>query len=239
VSPPSSAQPSEPRPGGETAFPVIAIDGPAGSGKSTTALGVAHALGFDYVDSGALYRAVTLVGLRKGLVEAARVDGPALAGAVERLRLEQHVRGDRNEVRLEGKDVSEALRSPEVSRLVSRVSAEPEVRRVVTEALRASARGRPVVMDGRDIGTVVFPDAALKVFLDASVEERARRRSAADRREVAAETLARRDRQDRNRTTAPLAPAPDAVLLVSDDVAREELVARIVALYRSRASSRP
>jgi len=110
---------------------------------------------------------------------------------------------------------------------------------VVTEALRASARGRPVVMDGRDIGTVVFPDAALKVFLDASVEERARRRSAADRREVAAETLARRDRQDRNRTTAPLAPAPDAVLLVSDDVAREELVARIVALYRSRASSRP
>ena len=218
---------------------VIAIDGPAGSGKSTTALGVARALGFRYVDSGALYRAATLIALRRGLVDGERVEGPAVARAFAATRVEQRSRDEENEVLLDGEPVGEALRSPEIARLVSRVAAEPEVRRVVTERLRAIAREGPLVMDGRDIGTVVFPRARLKVFLDASVEERARRRSAADRRPVAPDALAHRDLLDATRATAPLAPAADAVRILSDELTLAEQVESIVRLYRSRVAVCP
>ena len=218
---------------------VIAIDGPAGAGKSTTALKVAQALAFAYVDSGAFYRAATLIALRRGLAGGDRVDGPAIARAVEGMRIEQRVRNELNEVWLDGEEVGAALRAPEVTNLVSRIAAEPDVRHAVTAALRASATGRPLVMEGRDIGTAVFPHATLKVFLDASLEERARRRSAAEGRSVEARAIARRDEQDRTRRTAPLARAADAVVLAGDDLTLEEQVARIVALYRSAAASRP
>jgi cytidylate kinase len=218
---------------------VIAIDGPAGAGKSSTALGVARRLGFAYVDSGAYYRAATLLGLQTGLVHEGGVRGEALARELEGARIEQAPRAAGNQTLLNGEDVTEALRSAEVGGLVGRVAAEPAVRRVVTEKLRAGARGRAVVMDGRDIGTVVFPRARLKVWLDASLAERARRRAGADRRAVEPEALARRDLLDRTRAAAPLAPAPDAVVLVADDLTLESQVERIVDLYRERAACAP
>jgi cytidylate kinase len=118
------------------------------------------------------------------------------------------------------------------------VAASPDVRRVVTRKLRATARGGGVVMDGRDIGSVVFPRARLKVYLDAALEERARRRSGVDRRAVAPEILERRDDLDRSRSTAPLARPPDAVVLRTDDLTLEKQVRRIVALFRERAGDR-
>jgi cytidylate kinase len=216
------------------AAPVIAIDGPAGAGKSTTARRVARALGFAYVDSGALYRAAALMGLREGWVGEERVDAEALARALAGAHIEQATSGDATEVRLAGEEVGEALRSPAVSRAVSRVAAEPEVRRVVTAKLRDLARGRPTVMDGRDIGTAVFPDAELKIFLDASLEERARRRSAAERTPVPPDALAHRDALDRGRAVAPLSAAPDAVVLQSDELTLEDQVERILRLWRAR-----
>lgn len=225
---PGTGEPSRPA-------PVIAIDGPAGSGKSSTAIGVARALGFDYVDSGAYYRAATLLALRRGLPGESGVHGPAIARALSGAELSQRVTNGSNEVRLGGEDVSRLLRSLEVARLVGGVAADPAVRAAVTDLLRKAAAGREVVMDGRDIGTVIFPDAVLKVFLEASIEERARRRSAAEGREVSASALARRDDQDRGRAEAPLTPAPDAVLLVTDDLTLVEQVSRIVELYRARA----
>ncbi|MFN2431262.1 MAG: (d)CMP kinase [Gemmatimonadota bacterium] len=211
----------------------IAIDGPAGSGKSSTAVRVARRLGFAYVDSGALYRAATLLASREA--SAGRVlDGGALARRLERTRVEQRLEPETNRTLLDGEDVTERLREAEVARAVGRVAAQPEVRRVVTTKLREMASRAPTVMDGRDIGTVVAPEAPLKVFLDASVQERARRRSAADRRTVDAEALARRDAQDRGRATAPLAPAADAVVLLTDDLTLEQQVERILELHHAR-----
>jgi cytidylate kinase len=215
---------------------VVAIDGPAGSGKSSTAREVARVLGFDHVESGAFYRAATLTGLREGLVEESRLDGPAIGRAVERMRLERRRVGEEERVFLNGEDVHDELRSPMVTRAVSRVSAEPEVRGVVTRFLRRLARPPGMVMDGRDIGTVVFPDAGLKIFLDASIEERARRRSAADGRDVAIESLRGRDVFDSTRATSPLTPAADAVVIHSDELTLQDQVDKIVQLYRARTS---
>ena len=213
----------------------IAVDGPAGSGKSSTARRVAEALGFAYVDSGALYRAATLLGLRAGAVRPLRVDGPAVARAFRSARGEEDADPDVR-VRLDGEDVTAALRAPDVAGRVSAVAAEPEVRRAVTERLRAIAARAPTVMDGRDIGTVVAPGAPLKVWLDASVEERARRRSGAEGRAVEPDALSRRDELDRGRRHAPLAPAPDAVVLLSDELTLESQVARILELWRRVAA---
>ncbi len=215
---------------------VIAIDGPAGAGKSSTAAGVARTLGFGHVDSGAFYRAAALVALRRGLVGQQAVRGAALARVLRQARIEWRPGRTKDRILLDGENVGLVLRSPEVTAVVSRVAAEPAVRRVVNEKLRESARPGPVVVDGRDIGTAVFPRARLKVFLDASLAERARRRSGADRRQVAPAALARRDELDRSRRTNPLARASDAVVLTTDDLTLEEQVARIVALYRKRVS---
>ncbi len=216
---------------------VVAIDGPAGSGKSTTAQAVARALGLPHVESGALYRAVTLAALDAGVP----LEGPRLVALARALpiRLDLTSGGFRPEIA--GTDVSAAVRAERVTSHVSAVSAIGEVRRWVNEEVRRAVAQYPAgaVLDGRDIGTVVFPDALLKVYLTASPEERARRRLRQDgrpsgpealRREV--EEMARRDEADSSRALAPLKPAPDAVLLDTSDMSHEAQVAQIVALAR-------
>jgi CMP/dCMP kinase len=197
---------------------IVAIDGPAGSGKSTVARALARRLGFTYLDSGAMYRSVGLAVLERG-GEAADV-----ARAIE-LEL-----GDR--IRLDGRDVTDAIRSPEVSEAASRVAADPEVREaLVAKQRRLMSRG-DWVAEGRDIGTVVAPDAEVKVFLTAGEEERARRRAGelgADVDTVLAEQ-AIRDERDRSREHSPLAPAPGAVELDTTGLSVDEVVERVAEL---------
>jgi cytidylate kinase len=201
---------------------IVAIDGPAGAGKSTVARGVADALGFTYLDSGAMYRAVALaVGERGG--EPADV-----ARAVD---LEV---GDR--VRLDGRDVTEAIRTPQVSELASRVAADPGVREAMVARQRELLHSGDYVAEGRDIGTVVAPDAELKVFLTASPQERARRRAAelgVDAGTVLADQTLR-DERDRTRAHSPLEPAPGAVELDTTGRSVEDVVAQIADLARER-----
>jgi cytidylate kinase len=223
---------------------IIAIDGPAASGKSSTAQAVADALGFAHLDSGALYRGVTLVALREcGAAPGWRLDANAVLRATERRGLYLHYTGRGYAVYLNGQPADEEIRTPEVTALVSAVSALPEVREWVNERLRGLSRaGQSVVVDGRDIGTVVFPDATLKVFLTASARTRAARRllqrgEALDdpaRLERETAILAARDEADSGRVVAPLRMAPDAVPLDSTDLSFEEQVARIVTLARQR-----
>jgi cytidylate kinase len=232
---------------------VIAIDGPSASGKSSTARAVAEALGFQHLDSGSLYRGVTLVALRelRRRADDTTVEG---TGPLTRITPEQVLRaaeerglmlvpdGHGFAAYLEGGPVDAAIRSAEVTRHVSAVSAAPVIREWVNSRLREMVRaGRSVVVDGRDIGTVVFPDAQLKVFLTASPEARAGRRvgqrgEQADAAALAreAESLAARDHADSTRSVAPLRPADDAVLLDSTGLTFEEQVGRIVGLARAR-----
>jgi cytidylate kinase len=214
---------------------VIAIDGPAGSGKSSTASAVARKLRFAHLDSGALYRAVTLAMLDAHLPETAQ----ALVGLAHSLPIRLALVGDIFRPEVAGVDVSEAIRTGPVTANVSSVAAIPAVREWVNHELRAAARIHPagVVLDGRDIGTVVFPDAPLKVFLTADPAERARRRSGQLRLEGGqlkdVETdLKRRDDADSRRAVAPLAQAPDAVLLDTTGMTFEEQVEEIVSLAR-------
>jgi CMP/dCMP kinase len=201
---------------------VIAIDGPAGAGKSSVARGVAAALGFTYLDTGAMYRAVALASLRRG-TSASELAAKLVISVGER-------------VVLDGEDVTDAIRAPEVSERASQVAAEPAVRRaMVAEQRRIMADG-DWVADGRDIGTVVAPDAELKVFLTADPAERARRR-AAEMRVDAATVLAEqtiRDERDRNRADSPLRPAEGAVELDTTGLTLDEVVARVVALVPNR-----
>ena len=201
---------------------VIAIDGPAGAGKSSVARGVAAALGFTYLDTGAMYRCVALASLRS----------PLPAGQLApTLSLEL---GER--VLLDGEDVTDAIRTPEVSERASQVAAEPEVRKaMVAKQQRIMADG-DWVADGRDIGTVVAPDAELKVFLTADPAERARRRAAemgADAEAVLAEQTVR-DERDRTRADSPLRPADGAVQLDTTGLTLEQVIERVVALSRTR-----
>jgi cytidylate kinase len=226
---------------------VIAIDGPSASGKSSTARAVAERLGFAHLDSGALYRGVTLVALREQTrAHSAGVPDPLAGGAEAVLRnaeergLVMHPDGPGFAAYLEGEPVDEAIRAPDVTRHVSRVSADPQVREWVNARLRELVRaGRDVVVDGRDIGTVVFPDADLKVFLTATPEVRARRRvlqraegdsEAAVDREAA--LLAARDAADSSRAVAPLRRADDARLLDTSGLSFAEQVDRIVGWAR-------
>ena len=235
---------------------VIAIDGPAASGKSSTAALVARRLGWAHLDSGALYRAITL-GVLDNLGETLK-DSPAVAGTgrgetwgaqrivalAEGLPVRLVLVDDMFRPEVAGVDVAQAIRSERVTRRVSEIAAIPEVRHWVNvqqrEAVQGHARG--VVVDGRDIGTVVFPDAPLKVFLTASPEERARRRlaerggggsGAADLRREA-EVLAARDRADSTRAVAPLQAAADAVVLDTTRLSLEQQVQAVVALARER-----
>jgi 3-phosphoshikimate 1-carboxyvinyltransferase len=220
---------------------IVAIDGPAGSGKSSTAKAAAAALGYRHLDSGALYRALTLAALRAG-IPPGRWEA-LTPEELERLGVEAVPAERGYRMALHGEDVSAAIRSPEVNAHVSRMAAVPAVREWLMDALReAGARGG-LVADGRDIGTVVFPDAELKVFLVCAPEERARRRlleqGAAELtdREIHAEAerLSGRDALDSTRAVAPLAQAPDAVLLDTTALDFQEQVAAIVRLARARA----
>ena len=214
-------------------LPLIAIDGPSGVGKSTTARRVAEALGWDYLDTGAMYRAATLA-LHRGGVDLS--DRAGLERVLAALSLSQE--GLR--ILLAGEDVSEAIRSAEVTGRVSAVSADVRVREVLVEQQRLIGRRGRWVVDGRDIGTVVFPQACCKIFLTASPEARAQRRhlelaakgAAPALSEVLAD-LQRRDAADSTRAVAPLRSAEDALELDSSHLRLEEVVARIVGRHRA------
>jgi len=201
---------------------LVAIDGPAGAGKSTVARAAAEALGFTYLDTGAMYRAVALARLRD-------------PGADPRaLRIEV---GER--VRLDGEDVTDAIRAAEVGEAASRIAAEQAVRAAMVDRQRALLAAGDWVAEGRDIGTVVAPGAELKVFLTATPEERARRRALQTGRpvdEVLAEQ-ARRDDRDRDRAASPLAAAPDALMLDTTGLTLQDVVARIVHLADERRTA--
>ena len=217
---------------------VIAIDGPAGSGKSTVARGVAGALGLEVLDTGAMYRAATLAVLEAG-IDPGDADGAAAVARGNTIVVGEPP----GRVLLGDRDVTTEIRGPEVTAAVSAVSAHPAVRDVMVHHQRLWVeRRRGGVVEGRDIGTVVFPDAAVKVFLTASDEERARRRqrdeeAAARDTELARlrESLARRDALDSNRTTSPLRPADDAWVLDTTARTVDDVVAGIVERYRSVA----
>jgi CMP/dCMP kinase len=204
---------------------VIAIDGPAGAGKSTVARAVARTLGLTYLDSGAMYRCVALGALRSGV---GLDDGVALGRLVRGLRIE--LGGGR--VSLDGEDVTEVIRAPEVSAAASRVSVHPEVREAMVERQRALIASGDYVAEGRDIGTVVSPEATLKIFLTASDAERARRR-AAETGEPPAEVLAaqaRRDARDRGREHGALRAAEDAVQIDTTALGVDAIAGRIADL---------
>jgi cytidylate kinase len=208
---------------------VIAIDGPAGAGKSTVARGVADALGFTYLDSGAMYRCVALAALRAG-VELD--DGTALGRIADGLEI--RLVGRR--VELDGEDVTEQIRTPDVDLAASRVSVHPEVRGEMVKRQRALIEAGRYVAEGRDIGTVVSPDAQLKVFLTASDEERARRRAAESREllDDVVESQRERDARDEGREHSALRPADDAVELDTTGLSVDEVVDRVVRLARDR-----
>jgi cytidylate kinase len=217
--------------------PVIAIDGPAASGKGTIAAAVARALGFQYLDSGSLYRLVAFKALRGGLPLDA--EGPLAAAAAN-----LEVTFDAGTVTLDGTDATAAIRTEDVSAGASQVAVHPAVRRALYDRQRAFARPPGLVADGRDMGTVVFPDAFLKVFLTASPEERARRRYKqliAKGISITMDSLLRdireRDARDAGRRAAPLKPAADAVLLDTTHLTIDEAVDRVLALYRAGPQS--
>ncbi len=219
--------------------PIVAIDGPAGAGKSTVARQLADALGYVLVDTGATYRAVALAAQRAGL---SFTDGEKVTALAEKLARDGAIVFGRDErgvrTRLGGEDVSEAIRTPDIAMGASTVSAHPGVRAALLELQRQAGRNGGVVLEGRDIGTVVFPDAEAKFFLTAQAEIRAARRHeelvARDGAAAATleETLAdvhKRDEQDSNRAVAPLRQADDAVLVDSSYLTIEETVSRMAA----------
>jgi cytidylate kinase len=213
---------------------VIAIDGPAGAGKSTLARAIADKLGYTYIDTGAMYRAVALWASRTGTAptDAQRLEQLALSAEIE---LPGHRR-----VRLNGEDVTEAIRAPEISAMASQVAAIGGVRAAMVAKQREMARHENVVMEGRDIGSVVFPDARVKIFLDADPSERVRRRAGElphEQRSALAAQLAERDHRDRNRAESPLLQAPDAVYLDSTAMTLEQVEEAILDIVRAKISN--
>jgi CMP/dCMP kinase len=208
---------------------VIAIDGPAGAGKSSVARGVAAALGFTYLDSGAMYRCVALAGIEAG---ADLDDGEAMGEIARALGISL----DGAAVGCDGRDVSAAIREPEVTAASSRVSVHPGVREAMVERQRELIAAGRYVAEGRDIGTVVSPEAPLKVFLNASEEERARRRAAQTGEDLPAVLAAQRerDRRDATREHSALRAAEDAVELDTTGLSLEEAVDRVVELAHER-----
>jgi CMP/dCMP kinase len=210
---------------------VVAIDGPAGAGKSTISRRVAEHLGYTYIDTGAMYRCVAL----------AAIDGGDAVQLAQRVRIEF---GPERQVYLNGIDVTAAIRDPKISEAASKVSANPEVRRAMVAEQRRIAAGTPVVMEGRDIGTVVFPEARVKIFLDADPAVRARRRA----EELAAKGLdadvdeieiqiRERDHRDATREDSPMIQAPDAVRVDTSGMTLEQVEHTILDLVHSKVGS--
>ena len=221
----------------------IAVDGPGSSGKGTVARSVARALGYAYVDTGAMYRAVALFALRRAIEWD---DGPALARLASGLRFDFRWDGDVLRVFVDDQEVTRDLRRDAMSTGASRVSRHPEVRESLLALQRSLADQGGVVMDGRDIGTVVLPNAELKVFLDADLDERARRRheELVRRGESVSfaqvrETLAARDQRDAERAVAPLRAAPDAVRLDTTHLTVPAAVAAVLELAAERLGADP
>lgn len=223
---------------------IVAIDGPSGSGKSSVAREIARRCGLTYLDTGAMYRSVALACLKRGVDPE---DADAVADVARGVSISFETAGDGSQtVLLDGEDVSAAIRTPEVELAVSPVSANPAVRDVMVSLQRAVGEGGDVIAEGRDIGTVVFPSADVKVFLSASPEARARRRAVqrqggnlatgdsvavdeASEQEILAD-LVRRDTYDSSRETSPLRPAEDAVRIDSSELSFEEVIGAILAL---------
>lgn len=218
--------------------PVVAIDGPMGAGKSTVARALAARLGFRYIDTGAMYRSVALMSARQG-VDLRDADGVVRVARALRIAFEYGASADR--VVVDGEDVTDAIRAPEVSDGASIVSTIPGVRDALVARQRELGREGGVVMEGRDIGTVVFPDADVKVFLSASPEVRARRRFEELRARGTKVTLQEimraqieRDARDATRSNSPMRPAADAVVIDSTVLDADQVVEQIVRLVRER-----
>lgn len=217
---------------------IVAIDGPAGAGKSTVSRLVADRLGFAFLDSGAMYRAATWWALERGVDMS---DEQALIESTRRMPLQLDSRNGKTVVTIDGRDISEAIRTPEVTEQIRNLDAVPEVRAHLVKLQRQLGAKKPTVAEGRDIGTVVFPKAKCKIYLDASIEERAKRR-AADLKasgvdvklESVREDIHRRDESDTSRATSPLRQADDAMRVDTTDLSLSEVADAIVAIARDR-----
>ncbi len=215
----------------------VAIDGPAGAGKSSIARAAAKKLGFIYVDTGALYRAVGVYGLRNGIDNK---NAEAVAGMLPHISVELKFQGDVQHVYLNGEDVSEEIRTPPASMAASDVSAVPAVRQFLFDLQRDIAAKNDCIMDGRDIGTVVLPDAQVKIFLTASPEARAMRRykelqekGAKDTYEEVLADLLQRDYNDSHRAVAPLKPAEDSITVDNSGLSLEDSTEQVLSVIRA------
>lgn len=221
----------------------VAIDGPSGAGKSTVARAAAARLGYVYVDTGAMYRAIGLAVCRKG------ISGDDTAGIVDVLpevQLDIRYEDGAQHILLCGEDVSDAIRTPEIAKYASKVSAVPEVRQFLLETQRDMAKNSNILMDGRDIGTVILPDAPVKIFLTASAEARAQRRYLELHEKGQSITfdevlhdIQQRDEQDMTRAVAPLKQAADAVLLDTSDISLEQSIEAVLRIIRERVEDKP
>lgn len=217
---------------------AVAIDGPAGAGKSTIARAAAAQLGFVYVDTGALYRTIGLAVCRRGIDGA---DVPGILATLPEIQVGLTYQDGAQHVLLDGEDVSDAIRTPQISTYASQVSSVPEVRAYLLDLQRDLARRQSVIMDGRDIGTVILPDAKVKIFLTASPEKRAARRCAELRekgQDVTVEgilaDMERRDALDASRAAAPLKQAEDAVLVDTSDLTLEQSIEAVLTVIRDK-----
>ncbi len=219
---------------------IVAIDGPAGAGKTTAARNLAQRIGYDYLDTGATFRAVALKALEKGLdLEDPRSIDEDSQVIVDIAR-QSKIRFGRKQIFLDGEDVTRAIRRREVTGVASRIAAHPEIRRILMEFWRQIGKDGGVVMEGRDIGTVVFPEAEMKFFLVARTEVRAERRyhELENQKDIGMEQVAselvRRDEADRNRRHAPLVRAPDAIEVDTSELSCEETADRLERETRTR-----
>ena len=220
----------------------VAIDGPSGAGKSSLAKRLAADMGFTYVDTGAMYRSIGLYAVRQGKDPH---DAAAVEALLPQIHLDTKLEEGTQHFYLNGEDVSEAIRTPEISYYASKVSAVPEVRRFLLETQRNMAKNGNILMDGRDIGTVILPDAPVKIFLTASAQSRAERRYKElieKGQQVTMDGILHdineRDRQDMTRAVAPLKQADDAVLLDTSSLTLEESIAAVLRIIREKTEEK-